>query len=55
MREDEELDEIQLINVGGGEEFSAVVDIDGNVYTWGSNKFGQLGLNSTELNELAPK
>lgn len=30
--------------VDGGQTHSAAIDTDGNVYAWGSNKYGQLGL-----------
>lgn len=35
---------IQIKVVDGGEAHSAAIDTNGNVYVWGSNSYGQLGL-----------
>ena len=35
---------IQIKVVDGGQTHSAAIDTDGNVYVWGSNAYGQLGL-----------
>ena len=36
-----------IIGVSAGDNFSIAVDINGDVYTWGYNKYGQLGQGST--------
>lgn len=34
---------VKMKSISGGEFCSAAVDVDGNVWTWGGNNFGQLG------------
>lgn len=38
---------VRIAAVAGGWRHTAAVDADGNVYSWGWNKFGQLGLGDT--------
>ena len=41
--------ENKIIIIAGGYEHSMAIAQDGNVFSWGYNKYGQLGNNSTEL------
>ena len=36
-----------VVAIGAGSLFSAAIDSDGRVYTWGNNDYGQLGLGQT--------
>eukprot|EP00792_Barthelona_sp_PAP020_P005379 TRINITY_DN2624_c0_g2_i1.p1 TRINITY_DN2624_c0_g2~~TRINITY_DN2624_c0_g2_i1.p1 ORF type:complete len:369 (-),score=72.76 TRINITY_DN2624_c0_g2_i1:31-1137(-) len=36
-----------IVEVSAGHEFSVALDINGEVYTWGSNEYSQLGLGET--------
>ena len=37
-------EKIRVMDVDPGQDHTIALDIDGDVYTWGSNKFGQLGI-----------
>lgn len=45
----------KFVQVAAGQSFSAALDIDGNVYTWGRNVDGQLGDGSTVDRHTATK
>jgi len=40
--------------VGLGQNHSAFITVDGNLYTFGSGKFGCLGLDDNDRNHLMP-
>ncbi len=44
----------QIISVKAGRYFSMALDNNGNVYTWGSDAIGKLGVGSTEVNSNIP-
>ncbi len=37
----------RIVKISAGDFFNAVLDSEGNVYVWGSNNHGQLGLGHT--------
>ncbi len=39
-----------IISVSAGDDFSVALDRNGNVYTWGNNRNGELGLGTTDFN-----
>jgi alpha-tubulin suppressor-like RCC1 family protein len=43
-----------VIDVSAGNSFSLALKKDGNVYTWGDNQYGQLGINFTLLSPHFP-
>ena len=40
---------MRSVEIGGW--FGAVLDVDGNLYTWGTNSNGELGLGDFEVRE----
>lgn len=46
------LDGLIVIDIDAGGWHSAAVTVNGDLYTWGWNNFGQLGLRSEESNYL---
>ena len=38
---------IKIESIAGGRDHTIAVDIDGKIYTWGANSYGQLGLGIT--------
>ena len=38
------LNKVPLLKVSCGKNFTVVLDVKGLIWSWGSNKFGQLGL-----------
>ena len=43
MTEIPDLDGVVIVQVSGGYDHSAAIDIDGNLWTWGQNNYGQIG------------
>lgn len=41
-----------IVKIGCGADFSAILDIDGNLYTFGNPEFGQLGKESKLNNQI---
>jgi alpha-tubulin suppressor-like RCC1 family protein len=39
---------VKIVSISAGFAHSAAVDSEGNLYTWGNNKYGQLGLGDYE-------
>ena len=39
----------RITKIANGDSHSLAVDFDGNVYAWGDNTYGQLGLNPTQV------
>ena len=38
------LSQVPLVKVSCGKNFTVVLDVNGSIWSWGGNKFGQLGL-----------
>lgn len=49
------LSDIEVRCVSAGKDHSALIDISGKVFLWGSNKHGKLGVGSTASQMLAPQ
>ncbi len=50
------LNRVIVTKVDGGNSFSAALDLNGNLYTWGYNYYGQLGDGTTTSREqLMPR
>lgn len=47
----EHLAGVPLAQISAGEAHSMVLSMSGNIYSWGKNEFGQLGLGHTESME----
>jgi alpha-tubulin suppressor-like RCC1 family protein len=43
-----------ITQIQAGSSFSAALDIDGSVFTWGVNGIGELGINSNITYQLKP-
>lgn len=44
----------KIIAIAAGDQHTLAVDIEGNVWAWGRNVYGQLGRNSTDSNNAVP-
>lgn len=45
----------KIIAIAAGDQHTLAVDIEGNVWAWGRNVYGQLGRNSTDSDNAVPK
>mmetsp|Transcript_5826 Transcript_5826/g.9322 ORF Transcript_5826/g.9322 Transcript_5826/m.9322 type:complete len:177 (-) Transcript_5826:755-1285(-) len=41
--------QISVAKIAAGAGFAALLSVEGHVYTWGSNQFGELGIDKTEV------
>jgi hypothetical protein len=48
-----ELSGVVIRQIVAGDEFSALLTVDGRVFTWGSNQYGQIG-DGTSVDRLVP-
>lgn len=48
----EHLSGVPLVQISAGEAHSMALSMSGNVYSWGRNNFGQLGLGHTDGMEI---
>jgi alpha-tubulin suppressor-like RCC1 family protein len=49
------LEGIKIIKVACGRDFAVALDANGNLYSWGNNDYGQLGLGQTEKFKATPQ
>ena len=45
----------RVIQIACGQDHTTVLTSEGDVYTWGSNYFGQLGTGREDVNEISPR